>query len=72
MLTGRCKDQIGRPVRLCRDIVYLSGRVLKRGTLGRVVGTWRGRFTVEFSDGLMWARSLSRSSLTIVEDNAPK
>jgi hypothetical protein len=43
---ARCRDWIGRRVRLVREIWTKGGRTYDKGSIWRVESTWRGRYTV--------------------------
>ncbi len=42
----RCKDVVGRRVRLLREIITKAGDTYQPGELFYVHGTWRGRFNL--------------------------
>lgn len=72
---GRCKDLVGREVRVTKDVVLRSGRVLPRGTIGWIGSTWRGRFTLYEQPGCggrLLILGASRSDLAILAEKRKK
>lgn len=43
----RCKDLVGRTVRLTREVERRDGVRFRRGTRMRITGTYRGRYYLE-------------------------
>jgi hypothetical protein len=43
---SRCKNLIGKRVRVVRDIVLRSGKVVVEGMMGKIEGVWRGKYTI--------------------------
>jgi len=55
-VTERCKDLVGRRVRLTDDLELRSGKRYPKGSEWVVTGSWRGAFSLEEPSRSAWPK----------------
>lgn len=67
----RCKDIVGRRVKLNRDIATRGGAVFLKGTVWFIEGTYRGTFELSKTDrGVDYVTRVPRTSFDLVETDS--
>lgn len=67
----RCKDIVGRRVKLNRDIATRGGAVFLKGTVWFIEGTYRGTFELSKTDrGVDYVTRVPRTNFDLIEDDS--